>query len=99
MKCAVIKKSYLCNAAVRRLPERFKQRQKHDNTVSHLHQENLMWESISPLRKSGSFAEIMFCWNASFLNMQNPISPKSYDVHFYFLIMMALDMIKELFGP
>ena len=61
MKCVVIKKSYLCNAAVRRLPERFKQRQKHDNTVFHLHQENLMWESISPLRKSGSFAEIMFC--------------------------------------
>ena len=31
MKCAVIKRSYFC--AVRKLHKRFKQGQKHDNTV------------------------------------------------------------------
>ena len=39
MKCAVIRNSYRCNAAVCKLQKRFIQRQKHDNTVCY---ENLM---------------------------------------------------------
>ena len=48
MKYAVIRRSYRLNAAVRKLQKRFIQGQKHVNTVCY---ENLMKESITPLKK------------------------------------------------
>ena len=97
MKCAVIKRSYLCNAAVRKLHKRFKQGQKHDNTVF-----LLASREFNIGKYASSKDEWLICVNGvllkrSFLNHTISNQFKSYDVRFGFLIVITFDTIKVNF--
>ena len=86
----------MCNAAVRKLHKRFKQGQKHDNTVF------LLASREFNIGKYTSSKDVwLICLNdvllkRSFLNHTISNQFKSYDVSFCFLIVITFDTIKRL---
>ena len=89
VKCAVTKRSYLCNAAVRKLHKRFKQGKKHDNTVF-----LLASREFNIGKYTSSKDEWLICLNdvllkRSFLNHTISNQSKSHDVRFCFLIVIT----------